>query len=179
MINPNRYTPFFSDYDSPINYTVVGQKPRTTNTTFYNSKDIYDTVEQAKDRAYNIGCSGYRNVLVNAVGQYKFSPCEDVKVYKKIIKEMPKIETPRIYYDFDPTENLYDVRDSFNDNLESGFEYKDQILVRTLSNVLYRDPIRSSILAYFDKAFFGLVESTKQIRNFFNYTVKKNNKRVF
>ena len=26
---------------------------------------------------------------------------------------------------------------------------------------------------------YGLIETTKQIKNFFNYTVKKNNKRVF
>jgi hypothetical protein len=95
------------------------------------------------------------------------------------MKEMPKNFVERRYYEFDPTQNIYDIRDSFNDNLLEGFNYKGQVLKRTLSNVIYRDPIKEGILSYFEKVFFGLIESTKQIKNFFNYTVKKNNRRVF
>jgi len=99
--------------------------------------------------------------------------------YKTIMKLMPKIPVERRYYEFDPTQNIYDIRDSFNDNLYNGFDYKDQLLKRSLSNVLYRDPIKEGILGYFNRVVFGLVETTKQIKNFVNYTVKKNNKRVF
>jgi hypothetical protein len=99
--------------------------------------------------------------------------------YKKIMKEMPKILVERRYYEFDPTQNIYDIRDSFNDDLPNGFDYKGQILKKTLSNVIFRDPVKEGILNYFERVVYGLVESTKQIKNFFNYTVNKNNKRVF
>jgi hypothetical protein len=92
---------------------------------------------------------------------------------------MPKIPVERRYYEFDPTENIYDVRDSINDNLYTGFEYKEQILKRSLSNVIFKDPIKDGILQYYNKVVFGLIETTKQIRNYVNYTVKKNNRRVF
>lgn len=178
MANRN-FTPFFPDEEKGINYTVSGIKPPTTNTTFYNPKDIYETIQLAEDRAYNIGCSGYRAVLVNAKGEYKFSPCSNTSDYKRIMKEMPKLRVERRYYDYDPTQNLYDIRDGFNDDLLDGFDYKGQILKRTLSNIIYQDPVKDGILSYFERVVYGLVESTKQIKNFFNYTVKKNNRRVF
>jgi hypothetical protein len=44
---------------------------------------------------------------------------------------------------------------------------------------LYRDPVKASILQTFNRVVFGLIESVKQIKNHFNYTVPSNNKRVF
>lgn len=173
------YSPFFPDLKKGVNYTVSGIKPQTNNTTFYNSKDLYPTQQLAEDRSTNIGCSGYRRVLISGAGEYKFAPCTDATQYKNIMKAMPKIPVERRYYEYDPTSNIYDIRDSFNDNLYNGFEYKDQILKRSLANAMYRDPIKEAILGYFNRVVFGLVETTKQIKNFVNYTVKKNNRRVF
>jgi hypothetical protein len=172
------YSPFFPDPDKGINYTQVGIKPQTSSSTFYNSRDIYDTQDLAESRAYNIGCSGYRLILANSK-EYKFAPCSDSKDYRKLMKELPKIPMERHWYEYDPTQNIYDIRDSVNDNVQEGFIYKEQILKRTLSSVIYKDPIKEGILHYFDMVIYGLVESTKQIKNFFNYTVKKNNRRVF
>jgi hypothetical protein len=173
------YSPFFPGENESTSYTVNGIKPRTTNTTFYDSKDLYATADLALNRAYNIGCSGYRAVIANATGSYKFAPCTSIAEYKTIMKEMGKVTVERRYYDFDPTQNIYDIRDSINDNLYNGFDYQDQILKRSLSNVIYRDPVKEGILHYFQRVVYGLIETTKQIKNFFNYTVKKNNKRVF
>lgn len=175
----DNFSPFFPAPESGVNYTVSGIKPNTTNMTFYNPKDLYDTQGLAESRSYNIGCSGYRRVLVSAQGDYKFAPCSDPLVYKEIMKAMPKIPVERRYYDYDPTENIYDIRDSVNDNLYNGFDYKNQILKRSLSNVIFRDPVKEGILHYFNRVVYSLVETTKQIRNFVNYTVKKNNRRVF
>ena len=69
--------------------------------------------------------------------------------------------------------------ESINDNLYNGFDYENQILKLSLSNVIYRDPVKEGILHYFQRVVYALVETTKQIRNFVNYTVKKNNQRVF
>ena len=68
------YSPFFGENEKEVNYTVNGIKPLTTNTTFYNSKDIYDSPDLASSRSNSIGCSGYRTAIVNANGQYKYSP---------------------------------------------------------------------------------------------------------
>jgi hypothetical protein len=174
-----KYSPFFPDNNKGVNYTTAGIKYPSTNDTFYNPKDLYDTPDLAEDRAYNIGCSGYRMTLVSSKGEYKYSPCSDANEYKVIMKSMTKTEVERRYYEFDPTENIYDIRDSFNDQLPNGFDYKYQIMRRTLSNVLYRDPIKSAILDNMQRVLFGLIETTKQIKNFFNYTVPNNNKRVF
>jgi hypothetical protein len=173
------YSPFFPDQDLSVNYTVKTITPKTTNTTFYNSKDLYTTIELATNRAYNIGCTGYRAITTNANGTYMFGPCSSATDYKKIMKEMVKESVERRYYDFDQDQNLYDVRDSQNDNLYNGFNYKDQILRRSLSNIIYKDPIKEGILSYFERVVYGLIESTKGIKNFVNYTVKRKNKRVF
>lgn len=173
------YSPFFPDSDLDINYTVKGITPKTSNTTFYNKKDLYPTVDLATSRAYNIGCSGYRAITANANGSYMFGPCSSVSDYKKIMKELSPENVDRRYYDFDPDQNLYDVRDAQNDNLYNGFNYREQILRRSLSNVIYKDPVKEGILSYFERVVYGLIESTKEIKNFVNYTVKRNNKRVF
>jgi hypothetical protein len=95
------------------------------------------------------------------------------------MKELSPENVDRRYYDFDPDQNLYDVRDAQNDNLYNGFNYREQILRRSLSNVIYKDPVKEGILSYFERVVYGLIESTKEIKNFVNYTVKRNNKRVF
>lgn len=173
------YSPFFGKNEQGVSYTINGVFPKTTNTTFYKTSDIYDTVDEALDRAANIGCSGYRNIIINANGQYRFGPCSSLQTYKQIMKEMPKVYVERRYYDFDPKQNLYDVRQSINDNLYNGFDYQNNLFKLTLSNVIYRDPVKEGILHYYQRVVYALIETTKQIRNFFNYTVKNNNQRVF
>ena len=92
---------------------------------------------------------------------------------------IPKEDMPRRYYLFDQTENVFDVKDSINDNAFTGFNYKDQIFPRTLSNLIYADPQKIPILEKYQRVVFALIESVKQIRNYFNYTVPFNNRRVF
>lgn len=172
------YTPYFPK-DSNIGYSIEGNKFRTSVTNKFNKKDLYDTPELAEERAYNIGCSGYRSVLVNAKGVYKYSPCKTKNEYFDIMKIMQPISRKREYYSFDPTDNIFDIRDGYNDKVKEGFDYKDKIMEKTLSNVIFRDPTKESILIEMQRIIFGLIESVKQIKNFFNYTVPKNNKRVF
>jgi len=173
------YSPFFAGEDKGINYTVNGIKPKSSTINFYNAREVYTTADLADKRAFNIGCSGHRTVIVNANGEYQFSPCSDVDEYKKIMMELGTINVERRYYDFDPGQNLYDIRDSINDDTYEGFDYQHQIMERTLSNVIFRDPVKTGILTQFERVVYGLIETTKEIKNFFNYTVKPNNKRVF
>jgi hypothetical protein len=174
-----KFSPFFPGDELKISYTANGVKYRTNNTTFYKDKDQYDSASAAEERSINIGCSGYRSSIINSNGEIKFFPCTSYSDYSEIMKQMSTTELERAYYDFDQRNNIFDVMYSVNDNAYSGFDYKGKILNKTLSKILFKDPTKAKILSYFEKGFFALVETTKQIKNYFNYTVPKNNRRVF
>lgn len=173
------YTPYFDDSDTGLNYNEGRTKPQTTNTTYYKSTDLYGSTAEAEARSYNIGCTGYRTVIINSSGQINFAPCTASQTYTLLMKGMPKKNVNRSYYSFDQRDNIFDVRDSINDNTYEGYDYKDRIFEKTLSNNILKDPVKEGILLYFQRVVFGLIETTKQIKNFVNYTVKKNNRRVF
>jgi hypothetical protein len=127
-----------------------------------------------------LGCAGYRQVTTNDVGAILYGPCNSLTTYTEIVKQIKPGQRHREYYAFDPTDNLFDVRDSINDeNIKNGFDYKEQIFSRTMSTVMFRDPRKVEILNSIQKVVFALIESVKQIRNSINYTVPYNNKRVF
>jgi hypothetical protein len=171
------YTPYLPPVEQA--YTVSGIKFRTYTSDFETEDDLYKSKAEAEERAYNIGCAGYRKVITDALGSQLYGPCSDLNTYTNITKSIKPNSMPRKYYQFDPTENIYDVRDSINDTAKSGFDYKNQIFEKTLSNVMFRDPQKTAILANMQRVVFALIESVKQIKNFFNYTVPFNNKRVF
>jgi hypothetical protein len=152
---------------------------RTQTPVFKTSDDLYKSIGKAQERSYNIGCSGYRKVTVSAKGDTLYGPCSSASTYTDIMKKIQGNSMARRYYQFDPTDNLYDIRDSAYDNIRSGYDYKEKIFQNTMSNVIFRDPKKSEILYYLQRVVFALIESVKQIRNSFNYTVPFNNKRVF
>lgn len=156
-----------------------GIKYKNYTTNFDTKTDLYPTPEQAVTRSINLGCSGYRTILVSAAGNYQYAPCQTSAEYTSIMAGMPKEDMPRRYFLFDQTENVFDVKNSVNDNAFTGFDYKEQIFPRTLSNLIYADPEKIPILDKYQKVVFALIESVKQIRNYFNYTVPFNNRRVF
>lgn len=176
--NGSKFSPYFTELPSGYNQDDVRYKSSTQS--FETKNDIYDSIEKTEIRSYNLGCSGYRKVLVSADGVYKYSPCSTLVEYRAITKEMVKTNTDRKYYDFDPTDNVYDIMNTINDKgLWNGYDYKNGIFKKTLSNVIFRDPTKESILNSMQRVIFGLIESVKQIKNHFNYTVPRNNKRVF
>lgn len=77
-------------------------------------------------------------------------------------------------------ESWYEFIESQNDNRSNvGFDYKNQIFKRTLSNqVLNGDKNRKDILEAIEKVVYQWFETTKYIKNYINYTVPKNNKYV-
>jgi hypothetical protein len=75
------------------------------------------------------------------------------------------------WYEFIESQN--DVRSNV------GFDYEGKIFEKTLSNpVLGGDANRMDILASIENVIYSLFETTKYIKNYFNYTVSKNNKYV-
>lgn len=76
--------------------------------------------------------------------------------------------------------SYYDYINSRQDNrTNTGFDYEGKIFEKTLSDVtLSGDKTRTSILKSLEKVVHRLIETTKDIRNFMNYRVPKNNKYV-
>jgi len=186
------YSPYFPDKgkNAYTNTPVIsssnstssspnGIKYKNYTTNFDTITDLYPTSGQAEARSYNLGCSGYRTVLISSNGTYQYAPCQTSAEYTTIMAGIPKGDMPRRYYLFDQTENVFDVKDSINDNAFTGFNYREQIFPRTLSNLIYADPDKIPILDKYQRVVFALIESVKQIRNYFNYTVPFNNRRVF
>lgn len=159
--------------------TASGVKYKNYTTNFDTPGDLYNTPQLAEERSYNLGCSGYRKILISAEGTFKYAPCGTPSQYLSIMSQMPKGDMQRRYYLFDQTENVFDVTQSINDTAYTGFDYKEQIFPRTLSNIIYLDPKKIPILDRYQRVVFALIESVKQIKNYFNYTVPFNNRRVF
>jgi hypothetical protein len=75
------------------------------------------------------------------------------------------------WYEFISSQN--DIRSNV------GFEYEGRIFEKTLSNpVLGGDTNRMDILSSIERVVNKLFEATKYIKNYYNYTVNKNNKYV-
>jgi len=160
-------------------YTVNGVKFKSTTPSFETGSDLYLTPQQAQIRSYNLGCTGYRTAVTNSVGQVQYAPCSTLGTYQTIMRQITSSNSPRRWYAFDPTENINDLQASINDFGYEGFEYKNQIFERTMSNLLFQDPTKNLILENFQRIVYALIESVKQIRNYLNYTVPFNNRRVF
>jgi hypothetical protein len=63
--------------------------------------------------------------------------------------------------------------------INTGFDYEGKIFEKTLSSItLEGDKNRSLILTSLEKVVYRLIETTKDIKNFMNYRVPKNNKYV-
>lgn len=67
---------------------------------------------------------------------------------------------------------LYDLRHR-KDNIERGFDYENQILKKTLSGVIYKNPNLSSFLEQLRVQVVLMIDSVVVVRNFWNYTVDK------
>jgi hypothetical protein len=144
----------------------------------WESDELYETNNEATVRAFNIGCTGCRGVIINSLGDIKYRPCSSDDEYKRVMGEIKTSSRKRVYYDFFQDENLYDVRSSVFDSYPKGFNYKNKILRKSLSPLLYENPKVASILETIDRILYTTIESIKQIRNYVNWTVPKNNKNV-
>lgn len=76
-------------------------------------------------------------------------------------------------------ESLYNIAKTRRTKLKNiGYDYKGKIFSKTMSPYLMRDPNRSDILQEFEKTIYFLIEKSKYIKNFLNYTVDKNYKNL-
>lgn len=74
--------------------------------------------------------------------------------------------------------SLYNVSEHRLDVLNNmGFNYNGQIFNRTLSPYLFNEAKRANILIQFEKTFQFLIDSTKNIKKQFNFTLSKHETR--
>lgn len=75
----------------------------------------------------------------------------------------------------DIKESLYDVTATHGEILKNrGFDYKNVIVSRTVSNHLFKNETVRDFLNFINKAMFTYIEAVKKIRVFDNYAVPKN-----
>ena len=60
----------------------------------------------------------------------------------------------------------------------TGFDYKGKLFRKSMSPLLFADPKRAEILDEYEKIMYFLVEKTKFIKTFYNYTVNKDYKNL-
>jgi hypothetical protein len=71
--------------------------------------------------------------------------------------------------------SLYDIPNNRMNRLKNiGYAYEGKIFEKTMSPLIFADPVRRDILASFETMIFFLVEKVKYIKTFYNYTVSKN-----
>jgi hypothetical protein len=67
---------------------------------------------------------------------------------------------------------LYDLK-HINDKIETGFDYEEQLMTKSLSNLMFQNETTSSFLDKLKKLLIYTIESNLIIRNFFNPTISK------
>lgn len=65
---------------------------------------------------------------------------------------------------------LYDLK-HINDNIETGFDYEEGLMNKSLSNLMFQNETTSTFLDKLKKLLVYTIESNLIARNFFNPTV--------
>lgn len=74
-------------------------------------------------------------------------------------------------------ESLYDIaKNRLTSRVNTGYDYKGNILQNSMSPYLFKNPVRAGILAQLENVIYFLVEKAKYIKTFYNYSVDKNYK---
>ena len=82
--------------------------------------------------------------------------------------------------------NSYTTRKSYFDevnnrkdeNHQLGFDYRDQLMKRSLSNFMFGDEKRDGILEQFNDLYVYLIDSAKNIKKTFNIAIKRNSRNI-
>lgn len=67
---------------------------------------------------------------------------------------------------------LYDLK-HINDSIETGFDYEENLIKNSFSNVMFKNPMTFDFLNKIKPLLIYTIESNLVARNWFNYTVSK------
>ena len=65
-----------------------------------------------------------------------------------------------------------------DENLQLGFDYRDKLMERSVSNYFYGDPKREDILKQFNDLYVYLIDSVKNIKKTFMLSVDRNSRNL-
>lgn len=68
---------------------------------------------------------------------------------------------------------LYDLKHINDKELHTGFDYEQNLMIRSLSNVMFQNPTTAQFIEKIKYLFVNMIESNLIVRNFFNYTSGK------
>lgn len=67
---------------------------------------------------------------------------------------------------------LYELK-HINDDIQSGFDYEENLIRNSFSNVMFKNEMTYSFLNKIKSLLIYTIESNLVVRNWFNYTVHK------
>ncbi len=68
---------------------------------------------------------------------------------------------------------LYDLKHINDKELHTGFDYEENLMQRSLSNMMFQNPTTYQFISKTKYLLLNMIESNLIVRNFFNYTVSK------
>ena len=68
---------------------------------------------------------------------------------------------------------LYDLKHINDDEIHTGFDYEENLMSKSLSNVMFQNETTRTFINKIKPLYLNMIESNLIIRNFFNYTVSK------
>lgn len=68
------------------------------------------------------------------------------------------------------------IADSRREGLQLGFDYREQIYKKSVSNIILADKKRNLIIQKMDKMICFLIDSVKNIKKTYNYSISRNSR---
>ena len=68
------------------------------------------------------------------------------------------------------------IADSRREGLQLGFDYREQIYKKSVSNIILADEKRNLIIQKMDKMICFLIDSVKNIKKTYNYSISRNSR---
>jgi hypothetical protein len=68
---------------------------------------------------------------------------------------------------------LYDLKHINDDEKHTGFDYEENIMTKSLSNLMFQNETTKTFIEMIKPLHISMLESNLIVRNFFNYTVSK------
>ena len=74
---------------------------------------------------------------------------------------------------FNEIPELYTIRHKHDNIIDDGFDYSDNLLIKTVSPVLYKNDNMDMFLTYINNMMIAMFESMQPTRNIFYFTHNK------
>jgi len=70
------------------------------------------------------------------------------------------------------------AEERIEENHQLGFDYRDEIMNKTLSPLMFGDPKRDGVLTKFNDLFAYMIDSVKNVKKTFMYQIPRNSRKL-